>query len=287
MPPSPPLSATARALALGLLVVLAACADRRENAAGIAAGAGFQPVSFDAPPFTLAGWQRGTGPELVVYIEGDGLAWLSKSRLSDDPTPRQPMALQLAAVDPAPAVLYLGRPCQYVENAATRGCGPQYWSSHRFAPEVIAAVNRALDQAKLRAGAGRLVLIGYSGGGAVAALAAARRQDVAAWATVAAPLDHVAWTRWHGVTPLTGSLDPMADAARLAALPQRHFVGATDDIVPPDIVRGFLRREASGLDASGLEQSGPEGRLVVVPETNHQCCWVRRWPALRPLIPNF
>jgi len=263
--------------ALLLLLLLTACADRREAAAGIAAQAGFRPVSFDAPPFTLAGWQRGTGPVLVAYIEGDGLAWLSRYRLSDDPTPRQPTALQLAAADPSPAVLYLGRPCQYVEKTDARGCGPQYWSSHRFAPEVIAAVNRALDQAKARAGAGRLVLVGYSGGGAVAALAAARRSDVAAWATVAAPLDPHAWTRWHGVSPLTGSLDPMDDAARLAALPQLHFAGANDEIVPPEIVRGFLAREGAGQ----------EGRLVIVPGTDHHCCWARRWPELRPLIPQF
>ena len=268
--------ARAAPLLLLLLLWLAGCADRRDNAAGIDAGAGFQPVSFDAPPFTLAGWQRGSGPVLVAYIEGDGLAWLSKYRLSDDPTPRQPTALLLAAADPSPAVLYLGRPCQYVESTDARGCGPQYWSSHRFAPEVIAATNRALDQAKARAGAGRLVLIGYSGGGDVAALAAARRSDVAAWATVAAPLDAGAWTRWHGVSPLSGSLDPMADVARLAVLPQRHFAGANDEIVPPEIVRGFLAREGSGQ----------EDRLVVVPGADHGCCWARRWPELRPLIPQ-
>lgn len=274
--PRPRWGAGATPLLLLLFLSLTACASRRDDAGAIAAGAGFQRVAFDAGAFTLIGWQRGAGPILTAYIEGDGLAWVSRTQVSGDPTPVHPTALRLAAADPGAAVLYLGRPCQYVQPAEARGCDARYWSDRRFAPEVVEAVNRALDQAKARAGAGRVVLIGYSGGGDVAALAAARRTDVAAWATVASPLDHPAWTRHHGVSPLAGSLDPMDDAARLATLPQVHFAGAEDDIVPPEIVRGFLAREGSGQ----------EGRLVVVPEADHGCCWARRWPELRPLIPQ-
>ena len=172
-------------------------------------------------------------------------------------------------------MLYLGRPCQYVAPAEARGCGTQYWSSHRFAPEVIDAVNHAIDQALVLVGTRRVLLIGYSGGGAVAALAAARRSDVVAWATVAAPLDHAAWTRWHGVSPLAGSLNPVDDAPRLAGLPQIHFTGANDDVVPPGIVRGFLEREGPGRDTV----------LMVIPGFTHECCWVARWPDLRSRIP--
>lgn len=276
---APPASRGRRAWVVPLLLALSllpGCASRRDTAGAIAAGAGFQRVAFEAGAFTLVGWQRGTAPTLIAYIEGDGMAWASRSKLSDDPTPIQPTALRLAAVDPSPAVLYLGRPCQYVQATEARGCDARYWSNRRFAPEVVEAVNRALDQAKARAGAGRVVLIGYSGGGDVAALAAARRTDVAAWATVAAPLDPGAWTLYHEVSPLVGSLDPMDDAARLAALPQAHFAGAEDDIVPPEIILGFLAREGPGH----------EGRLVVVPGADHGCCWADRWPGLRPLIPQ-
>jgi pimeloyl-ACP methyl ester carboxylesterase len=269
-------------LLLSLLLVTACTSDalsRREAATALAVGAGLQPVTFDAGPFVLAGDLKGAGsgqPVLVVYIEGDGLAFVSRTQRSRDPTPRHPVGLELAVADPSPAVLYLGRPCQYVTPSEERGCGPQYWSNDRFAPEVIEAVNHAIDQARVRVGAGRVVLIGYSGGGAVAALAAARRSDVAAWATVAAPLDHAAWTRWHDVSPLDGSLNPVDEAARLAGLAQIHFVGAADDVVPAAIVRGFLEREGPDL----------ANRLVVLPGVDHYCCWAERWPDLRPLIPS-
>ncbi len=274
-------------LFLLILSILTGCTGdaqaRREAAAALAVKAGMQPVTFDAGRFVLAGDLKGAGsgePVLMVYIEGDGLAWVSRTQISRDPTPRHPVGLELAAADPAPAVLYLGRPCQYVTPSEERGCGPQYWSSDRFAPEVIDAVNRAIDQAltlvgSRESGSTRVVLIGYSGGGDVAALAAARRSDVVAWATVAAPLDHAAWTGWHDVSPLEGSLNPADEARRLAGLAQIHFVGADDDVVPAGIVRSFLERE--GLDPSNL--------LVVVPGVDHYCCWAERWPALRSLVP--
>ncbi len=276
------------ALSLLLGLLLPACAlmpdggARRATEAALAAKAGFQPMVFDTGRFVLHGDLRVSGagagdpPVLMVYIEGDGYAWVTRTRTSSDPTPRTAVGLELAAADPAPLVLYLGRPCQYVTPAEARGCGPDYWSERRFAPEVIEAINRAIDQAERRVGAERVVLVGYSGGGVVAALAAARRNDVAAWATVAAPMDLVAWTEWHRVSPLSGSLNPMDDAPSLARLPQIHFVGASDTVVPTVIVQGFLEREGPGRDKL----------LVVVPDADHYCCWAQRWPALRPLIPQ-
>ena len=265
-----------KALFLLLLLFLAACAGRRDQAEALATSTGFQRLVFETGSFGLVGYLKGAGPRLTVYIEGDGLAWISRTRLSDDPTPRQPLALELATRDPGPAVLYLARPCQYTNPAAGRPCPPAYWSSHRFAPEVIAAVGRALDEARRRTGASRLVLVGYSGGGAVAALTAAGREDVVALATVAAPLDHAAWTRHHRVDPLTGSLNPADSATRLSALPQIHFAGARDEIVPPAVIAAFLSRE--GPDASR--------RLYTSAEADHHCCWLRLWPQLRPLIPD-
>jgi hypothetical protein len=73
-------------------------------------------------------------PVLSVYIEGDGAAWPTPYHPPRDPTPTEPVALAMAAADPAPAVLYLGRPCQYLEAAELAACSPEYWTSSRFAP---------------------------------------------------------------------------------------------------------------------------------------------------------
>ena len=112
-------------------------------------------------------------------------------------------------------------------------CSPKYWTSDRFAPAVIEATDRALDEAKELYGAKSLVLIGYSGGGSVAVLTAARRRDVGGIITVAALLDHKTWSHAEGLAPLRGSLNPIDVADRVAEIPQAHFVGTDDDVVPP------------------------------------------------------
>lgn len=92
-------------------------------------------------------------------------------------------------------------------------------------------MGRALDVLKASTGAARLVLVEYSGGGAVAVLLAARRNDVAGLVTVAANIDLGYWTRRNQLAPLIGSLDPATFADQIADLPQVHFTGSRDDVV--------------------------------------------------------
>ena len=54
--------------------------------------------------------------EVVVYIEGDGLSWIDRFTPSSDPTPKNPLAFKLAKLDPNQNVIYLARPCQYVQK---------------------------------------------------------------------------------------------------------------------------------------------------------------------------
>ena len=253
-------------VALSAVFLVAACAGPGDltRHTEITGGqtAGWELRRFPQGPFVLSALLKappGASETLVVYIEGDGRAWRYGRTPPRDPTPLSPLALKLAARDPRPAVLYLARPCQYTAPGST--CASRYWSSHRFAAEVVAAVNGAVGAAMAELGARRVELIGYSGGGVVAALVAARRTDVSRLMTVASPLDHAAWTRFHEVSPLAGSLDPVP----LAGLPQRHFVGAEDPIVPPRLVADFL---------------GGRDNLVTIAGFGHDCCWVDAWPGL-------
>jgi len=204
-------------------------------------------------------------PVLDVYIEGDGAAWPTPFHPPRDPTPTEPVALAMAAADPAPAVLYLGRPCQYLEAAELAVCSPEYWTNLRFAPEVVTAYMAFLDRYKESSGASRLRLFGYSGGGVLATLLAARRTDVEQLVTVAAPLAVTEWTAWHKMTPLLGSIDP-ALAVQGQLPPATHFVGGRDTVVPPRVVAIFAARTG--------------GTLSEVPEFDHQCCWSRDWRRL-------
>lgn len=261
------------------LFALTACTtiprvDTRQQAADIAARVGWHALEIQADPFVLRAYVPARWPEgktLTLYIEGDGQAWSSNDRPSQDPTPIRPMALELAVRhSPHSAAAYLARPCQYVQAAARRGCMQAYWTEKRFAPEVIEATRRAIDHLKQRAGAERVVLVGYSGGGAVAALVAAQRDDVARLVTIAGNLDHAAWTTLHRVTPLQGSLNPVDAWSRLQHIPQLHFIGANDRIMPASIA--FSYREHFPAQAPV--------QLRVIADFDHHCCWVEHWPAL-------
>lgn len=267
-----------QALILTAVLWLAACAhvptpgERADRAQQLAAPAAWQAIDIPAGDFTLRAYLPAAprpAPILTVYLEGDGLAWIGSSTPSLDPTPLNPVGLKLALRDPAPAA-YLARPCQYV-GTQQGTCAQKYWTGQRFAPEVIRATDRAIGQLKQRFGADKLVLVGYSGGGAVAALVAARRQDVAQLITIAGNLDHKSWTDRQRLTPLTGSLNPADEWRALQTVLQRHYVGGRDAIVGEYVARAYAAR----FPAS----AAPE--VIVVPEFDHHCCWVDRWPVLK------
>lgn len=258
---------------------LAGCAtgDSFGNAAQVSAWAnshGFSRLDLTPGTFRLAAFARGTASHnntLTVYIEGDGAPWATPYHPPRDPTPSNPMSLALATDDPAPAVVYLGRPCQYLDEMALQHCDSRYWTERRFSPEVIAAYDDALTQLKALFQFKHLRLIGYSGGGVIATLLADKRDDVELLITVAAPLAVSEWVAWHGLSPLTGSLDPGASALSHQLPPAIHFVGANDKIVPAAIVMEFSRHKG--------------GRVVTIPGFDHNCCWTRNWPSLLKYFP--
>jgi hypothetical protein len=265
-------------LILFLTVVLLSCAtiplpgERRSHADQLAAKHSWNSKVIQAGKFDLVAYVPETLTKdevLTVYIEGDGFAWLTGSTPSADPTPRDPLALRLALAHPAGNAAYLARPCQYVDAAQT-GCAQRYWTEARFAPEVVEAMNIAADALKARFGAQRLTLVGYSGGANIAALLAARRQDVVRLVTVAGNIDHAAWTHHHRVQPLQGSLNAADQGHSIRNLPQTHFVGGRDRVIPVELARNW------GESFLGDRQRN----LRILPDYDHQCCWAENWGKL-------
>ncbi|MDA0231826.1 MAG: alpha/beta hydrolase [Proteobacteria bacterium] len=262
------------------IVALAACAgveDRRDGAQQLARGAGFSTQILRGDAFELQTFYRAgpssaaaSGPALRVYIEGDGFAWISRYRISPDPTPRNPVGLKLAAADHTSAVFYIARPCQFIGVGRNPNCTQKYWTSHRFAPEVIASTSAVIDQAKKIAGATVIELVGFSGGGAVAVLVAARRSDVASIRTVAGNLDHVTLHRRKEVPPLTGSLNAVDVAAQVAAIPQIHYVGAEDEIIGAYVAKSYRHRAGTSNCIAIQTISG----------ASHTGGWDEIWPSL-------
>jgi pimeloyl-ACP methyl ester carboxylesterase len=262
-----------RRLIAALALALSCCTDaeelRLQDAEAIARSGGLAPRMLMADGLRILGFERPGPPNgiLTVYIEGDGRAWLNPWRPSTDPTPADPVGLRLAAADPARPLLYLARPCQYV---SVEGCDSRLWTSARLSPTVVDLFRHLIDEALQRSGNDRVGLIGYSGGGALAALIAERRRDVAWLVTVAADLDLGEWVRLQEIAPLSESLDPVRDAGAIGRLRQVHLVGSDDRVVPPAVAQSFVRRLPEGSPA----------RIVVVPGFDHQCCWAAAWPRL-------
>lgn len=261
------------AMVLGLL--LAGCAQPRHGMGpDLAQAAGWRWEILPAGAFDLAvaTSPRGDGDVLTVYLEGDGFAYVNARQPALDPTPTDPVSLKLALAEPGKgAVAWIGRPCQYTLPDHGRNCRTVIWTTGRTAPEVIDSMGMAVDALKRRSGSGRVILVGYSGGGAIAVLLAARRTDVAQIITVAANLDLEYWTRRDGLSPLAGSLDPARQPAEtLERIPQLHFTGGQDRIVGTDVVRSYLNR---------LSPQSP-ARLVEIPNFTHSCCWAKDWRLL-------
>lgn len=245
---------------------------RLGNAQKILESHGWQSARIQTQQFEL--WSATKSEQknkiLTIYIEGDGHAWDSPTRPSADPTPLEPVGLALAIQDASPSVAYLGRPCQYVDASISRNCAKAYWTFKRFSPEVIASTDQAIEQLKQRQSAQQLILVGFSGGGAVAALVAAQRKDVLKLITVAGNLDTTAWTTYHRVTPLTGSLNPADFVGKLQYVPQLHFAGRQDKVIPLSVTESYIKRFPAHLRPT----------LIVEDKFTHVCCWVDRWTKL-------
>lgn len=268
-----------RALCVLLLLLTAGCVDipspqSREQAADhLAATAGWQKLRLPTDHFELTAYapvSLSSTDTLTIYIEGDGFAWITPSLISPDPTPLNPLALKLALQQPQGATAYLARPCQFVESADVRGCAEKYWTTSRFSLEVVEAENQAIDELKRRFHAHQLVLAGYSGGGAIAALVTARRRDVSLLITVAGNLDHRAWTQMHHASPLDGSLNPADAWQSLVDVPQIHFVGGKDTNVGSTVAQSYLDRFPPGQRPA----------MRIIEDFDHACCWAEKWREL-------
>lgn len=264
-------------LILSVLLLLPGCARLTSHAYNqaerVAENNGFTKRYLEGDRFDLLSYRRISRPggPLVIYLEGDGAAWLTPNRLSTDPTPKSQLVLQLAALDPAANVVYLARPCQFVMRPErSRGCQESYWSDQRYAEEIVAAIDQAISQLVSETSAPSLDLVGYSGGGALAVLVAARRHDVRTLRSVAGNLDPAEFCRYHRVTPLRGSLNPIDSAGQTALIPQLHLVGGKDETVPGRIVERFLASLPATNCAAKLE----------VEEAGHVNGWLAKWPLL-------
>ncbi|WP_202149750.1 alpha/beta hydrolase family protein [Candidatus Sarmatiella mevalonica] len=216
--------------------------------------------------FAITVYSKALDPtsDYVFYIEGDGLAFINKSTISEDPTPRTQVLLPLAAIDPRPNVVYISRPCQYTDVALNARCLDfTYWTDGRMSPVVVDSINEVINTIAKNSA---FSLVGYSGGGGIAILIASinpRTKDIV---TIAGNLDIAAFNHYHSVKPMLSSMNPIDYAIAIKHIPQLHLCGGEDKIVPPFLAQEYARKSASNVV-----------RYSIIPKNTHQNGWKKVW----------
>ncbi|KSQ21581.2 hypothetical protein APB26_31840 [Pseudomonas aeruginosa] len=250
-----------------MIACTASCANYTKQLYDEAQQANRRPMIFNTEDYRIqAVLPQAQVRHLRIYVEGDGKAWATRSQPSTDPTPTKQLVAHLAATDPMPSA-YLARPCQYVQD---HHCNPQVWTDQRFSKAAVNSLSAAVDQAKRAVGANEVDLVGYSGGGALALLVAAKRSDVTSVQTLAGNVAPLAWAKMQSLTGLQGALDPVDFANALREIPQRHLVGTRDKVIPATLAKQY----ASSLGPNACVQ------LVTVDAT-HEEGWEAAWSKYR------
>ncbi|MCT7908895.1 alpha/beta hydrolase [Arcobacter lacus] len=196
---------------------------------------------------------------IKIYVEGDGLSWISKSIISSNPTPINPIALKLMLLDNSSCKIYLARPCQYITS---NGCEEKYWTSHRFNTKIIESYEHVLNNLKKEYTNTKFDLIGYSGGGAIVTLLASSRNDVNSITTIAGNLDIEEWSKIQKISSLNGSLNPANYSKELENIKQTHLIGENDKIIPKDI---FFSYQSKFKNKENIK--------YFIYDSTHNCCW--------------
>lgn len=230
--------------------------------------------------------------QLFIYIEGDGQAWISKYRLSNNPTPTDPVTLKLAALDPHPNVLYIARPCQFTDLKLDLNCHNKYWSESRYSIEVVNSINEVINDFKLSIIKNKkhqqhkqfqvgIHLIGYSGGATIAGLVASIRNDITSIRTIAGNLDHDAVSNFHKTTKLKDSLNLIDYIPKIKHIPQIHYIGEYDQIIPVSIIKNFVTQVNHAND-SNLHCA----KYTIIKSIDHYQGWENFWQYAIKEIPK-
>lgn len=212
--------------------------------------------------------EQGRDRYLHVYIEGDANAFVN-GKASANPTPTNPLMLQLMQQDQQPAI-YLGRPCYF--NPKDPKCSPNVWTRLRYSEQVVTSMAKALHN--FSASYDGIVLIGHSGGGALAVLLAEKIAGSKMVVTLAANLDTFSWALEHQYQPLKQSLNPIDQPPLPNHIIQVHYAGADDTVIDADWVQAYADKQ----------QRAEFHRLL---EVGHVDGWLEFWPQVLAKLAHY
>ncbi len=201
---------------------------------------------------------------LYVFIEGDGLPWLTRNQISTNPDPVYPLALDLMSHNPYPGI-YLSRPCYWLRNDS---CNYELWTNKRYSEQVVKSMIYTL--AEISREFESITLVGYSGGGTLAVLMANAFEKVTRLVTLAGNLDHTKWTQQHDYTSLKGSLNP-SEYKLASSVKQFHFAAENDKNILAEWIRDFSDKQVNS-------------QFILLKNTDHSCCWLENWGNIIKII---
>jgi len=190
-------------------------------------------------------------PTLVVFIHGD---------VSSGPVD---YIYRMASSAVADGVVTVGlvRP-GFPDSEGNKSTGEDSNRSDTYTPHNVDAVAAAVGALKAHHAAGRVVLVGHSGGAAMSAVILGRHPDLAdAAVLVACPCDVFRWRVPQRRTPWLNSLSPhdwaekVPPSARVVAI-----TGAADDNTHPSLARDYV---------ATLTSRGVSARFVSVQGAGH------------------
>ncbi len=197
--------------------------------------------------YRLASWQKISDKKspIRIYIEGDGYAFNFAGQPTTNPTPHGTFLRKIAFNDPNPNVVYLARPCQFVDD---KWCNQKDWTTGRFAPEIITSTTQAI---KTLSNKQPIILIGYSGGALLSGLVIDQNSKlpVKKGITLAGVLNHKKWTEDLNLPPLKDSMD----LEKLPTIPQLHLIGDKDKTVSYKLTESLVDKE----------------NLIIIPDASH------------------
>lgn len=220
----------------------------------------YQSQSFSHITLHNERYFKKTTQGLYVFIEGDGLPWKTHSQISLNPDPLRPLALELMLATEFPSV-YISRPCYLIRDER---CDVKWWTNKRYSKQVVESIKDILHE--VSKGFDKVTLVGYSGGGTLAALIADSGGKVTRLVTLAGNMNHIKWTQLHDYTPLEGSLNP-SDYVLPSTVSQFHFAAQNDKNILPEWIKAFSDKQKTS-------------QYILLENADHRCCWIESWQSI-------
>ena len=194
----------------------------------------FEAKQIETEHFSIAVWEKNTikkGQPLRIYFEGDG-----------NPNPVHKVAFDFAETDTTPNVIYVARPCQWVQDKICTQ-KPEIYQQARFHTEIMQEMQELTEYLIRKYRAPHVELIGYDGG-AVVALNMATKVPTERVITIAGITDVDAYATYHELPSIVDEeiANPANELSQLAQIPQIHYVGKEDDVTPRRLVERFVGR---------------------------------------------